>query len=304
MVHNDYLILIDSGGTNCRIASSYDSKNIINVSVYPAVHFTSNGLNEFSAYVSRLINKYIADNGLRTDECAGICIGAAGARNIGHKNAISEEINRNTGIKNVITESDTAIAYEAYFGTGEGLLFICGTGSVLYGKHGGADVRIGGWGKLLGDTGSSYSLSLNVLRGLTRDFDLYDEHSETERLLDKEHGITRHTIINEIYHKHLDIANLAPFFVKLAEEGNELCRNVIDVEIEGIAGMIDIFLNKYDFQGKVDMAFTGGLIEVENFFSDRLFEMLKEKFGSRINFKMEFENPLEGALKIAARRIT
>jgi N-acetylglucosamine kinase-like BadF-type ATPase len=303
MADSDYFILIDSGGTNCRIATSFDSLNIINSSVYPSVHFTSNGLNGFSAHLSHLVEKYTAENALQTNECAGICVGAAGARNISQRNDISAEISRITGIRNVITESDSEIAYEAYFGTGDGLLIICGTGSVLYGKHAGTDVRIGGWGKLLGDTGSSYSLSLKVLRRLTRDFDLNDEYSETEKLLEKEYGISRYTIIDEIYHKNFNIAGLAPFFVKLAGQGNELCRNAVENEIKGISDLVEIFLNKCDPEGTVDIAFTGGLFEEKNFFSEKLFKLLKYNFSSLVNLKKEFKNPLEGALKIAARRI-
>ncbi|MCU0371696.1 MAG: hypothetical protein MUE56_00445 [Ignavibacteria bacterium] len=303
MKKGDYFILIDSGGTNCRIASSIDSVNLINASVFPSVHFSSKGLAEFSAHVSEIIKNFTSEHGLSCSECAGICIGAAGARDYGQKNAISGEICRSTGIKNVIVESDSAIAFESYFGTGDGLLMICGTGSVLFGKSGGSDIRIGGWGKLLGDTGSSYSLSIYVLRGLTREFDITVENTEIESLLEKEYGINRHTIINEIYHKNFDIAGLAPLFLDLAGKGNELCRNAVENEIKGIADLINILLNKNIINDRIDLAFTGGLVEGKNYFSGRLFELLENNFREKINIITEFKNPLEGALKIAARRI-
>lgn len=303
MKKGGYLILIDTGGTNCRIALSFDLKNLINVSVFPSVHFSSKGLTVFSKHLSGIIKSYTAEQSQSVTECNGICIGAAGARNSGQKNAISEEISRNTGVKNILVESDSAIAYESYFGTRDGLLLICGTGSVLFGKLGGSDIRIGGWGKLLGDTGSSYSFSLNVLRGLTREFDMRDENTEIEKLLEKKYGINRHTIISEIYHKNFDIAGLAPLFLEIAREGNELCRKAVENEINGIADLINILLNKKNINGRIDLAFTGGMVEDKNYFSVRLFEMLKNNFGSRINLITEFKNPLEGALKIAVRRI-
>ncbi len=47
---------------------------------------------------------------------------------------------------NIIVESDSEIAYQSAFGDGDGLLLICGTGSILFGKRNGVEVRIGGWG--------------------------------------------------------------------------------------------------------------------------------------------------------------
>jgi N-acetylglucosamine kinase-like BadF-type ATPase len=96
---------------------------------------------------------------------------------------------------------------------------------------------------------------------------------------------------------------MAPVFVKLAGEGNELCRNAVNNELKGIADLINILMSKNINNSRIDLAFTGGMIEAENYFSCSLFELLKNNFGSRINIITEFKNPLEGALKIAARRI-
>jgi glucosamine kinase len=300
----NYYILIDTGGTNCRIASGQDSGRILNAKVYPSVHFSKKGLHEFSVHITAVIGEYAAEYNIDLSECAGICIGAAGARDENQKDLISTEIRRITGIQNVITESDSSIAFESYFGTGDGLLLICGTGSVLIGKYKGLDFRIGGWGSLLGDAGSSYSLSINILRELVKDFDRNEDKGELELLLEKEYGLSRHTITNLLYHKNFDIAGLTPFFLKLAEGGDKLCRKAVDIEIEGITDMIKSYLNRQEVLDSVGLAFTGSMVETKNYFSDKLFELLESNFSSRINIIKKFKNPLEGALKIALRRIT
>jgi N-acetylglucosamine kinase-like BadF-type ATPase len=304
MTGNKYFILIDTGGTNCKIAAGDITGKIVNPELYPSVHFSKKGLSEFCRHISDVIEKYTAGNQLDSSQFAGICIGAAGARDKIHKDSISDEIRRITGARNVFTESDTSIAYESYFGTDDGLLLICGTGSVLFGKYLGSDVRIGGWGSLLGDAGSSYSLSLNILRELVKEFDRNEKKSELELLLEKEYGLSRHTIINLIYHGNFDIAGLTPFFMRLAGIGNELCKKAADAEIEGITEMIKTFLIKYEVENPVRIAFTGSLVETKNYFSDGLFESFGNNFNKKVKTINEFKNPLEGALKIALRRIT
>ena len=68
--------------------------------------------------------------------------------------------------------SDFEAALQDAFGTGSGILLIAGTGSSAWARHqDGRSARAGGWGHILGDEGSGYSLGIGALRACMRSFD-------------------------------------------------------------------------------------------------------------------------------------
>ncbi|MFI5263455.1 MAG: N-acetylglucosamine kinase [Candidatus Kapaibacterium sp.] len=98
----------------------------------------------------------------------GICISLSGASdevmNKQFEQALQNELNL-PELK-IHSESDSSFALEtAYPGNQSGMLLIAGTGSVAIAKkHNGEVVRVGGWGRLLGDEGSGYWIGLQALK--------------------------------------------------------------------------------------------------------------------------------------------
>jgi N-acetylglucosamine kinase-like BadF-type ATPase len=69
-------------------------------------------------------------------------------------------------------EPDYLAACAGAHGGGPGIVVICGTGSIAYGRNAaGEEARAGGWGPLFGDEGSAYHLGLLTLRALAREVD-------------------------------------------------------------------------------------------------------------------------------------
>ncbi len=196
-MNDKFYVGIDSGGTNCRISLYYDKEGIIHSDVFNSIHYSTVGAKNFSKHIADIINIFFNSNGLLLNECSGICAGIAGARIKENKNEIKEYLSRDLSFSNIIVESDTAIAFEDTFGQKDGLILICGTGSVLFGRLKGEFVRLGGWGKLLGDEGSSYFIGLNFLKQLVKYFDKSDEKIVTEVLLNESYKINRDNIIDK-----------------------------------------------------------------------------------------------------------
>lgn len=64
-----------------------------------------------------------------------------------------------------VFDTDCRIALAAAIPVGPGLLIVAGTGSSIYGRGpGGSERLFGGWGHLLGDTGSAFSIGLQALQ--------------------------------------------------------------------------------------------------------------------------------------------
>lgn len=302
MVNNGFFIGIDSGGTNCRISACGSDLNILGSVVFPSVHYSAVGYIDFSSHTAANINLFLEQFHLNLADCLGICAGVAGARADNNKNEIRQGLKDNLKFEKIIVESDTVIAFEDAHGENDGLILICGTGSVLFGKLEGEIVRLGGWGKILGDDGSSYFLALNFLKKLVKYFDRFDPKADIEKLLDEKFGINRNNIIDMVYHKKFDIASLTPFIVEQAENGDPLCRHVAEAEAENVLELFDALANRFGVDKKLSIAFSGSLIDNKNYFSDTLRDLIKTDFENEFLILENPVNPVNGALKIAINK--
>lgn len=300
-MNDKFYIGIDSGGTNCRVSIYNDKDCMIHSGVFNSVHYSAVGSKSFSAHTSDIIKGLLNSNGLFLTDCIGICAGVAGARLKSNKDEIRKHLSEELSFSNIIIESDTAIAFEDVFGSDDGLILICGTGSVLFGRLNGEFVRLGGWGKLLGDDGSSYFIGLNFLKSLVKQFDKNNDSFETEIHLNKLYSLNRDNIIDKVYHKKFDVASLAPFVVEQAGKGDSICREVVEKEIDGVYDLFETFKSKYGMNNNYKVAFTGTLIESDNYFSRLLKERLGKNFENHFIFLDTIVNPVNGAFKIALK---
>ena len=292
---------IDSGGTNCRIGLGGNSGKIIHSGKFESVHYSQAGAKAFAAHISKIINDFCAGINLELRSVSGVCAGAAGARHRQDKQRIKEHLSDMLSFSNIIVESDSEIAYQSAFGDGDGLLMICGTGSILFGKRKGVEVRIGGWGKLLGDEGSSYSLSLGMLRRLAVRIDETNEAGELEICLRNEFGLTRENLLNEIYHKNFSMQSLAPLVVRLAGEGENICRETADSDVEGLLRLFRTYRKRFSDSVPTDVAFLGSVIENENYISSSLRKGIENEFGNAFVISEERINTVKGAIKTAIK---
>ena len=73
----------------------------------------------------------------------------------------------------IVTGSDRDSGLAAALDRGDGIVVNAGSGSSVTGRRGDRIERAGGWGHILGDAGGGYSLSLQALRLILRERDLY-----------------------------------------------------------------------------------------------------------------------------------
>ncbi len=71
----------------------------------------------------------------------------------------------------IVTGNDAQSAMAAALGDRDGIVVICGTGSIVLARNGKRAVQVGGHGSLAGDAGSGYWMGRELLRGVVRQFD-------------------------------------------------------------------------------------------------------------------------------------
>ncbi len=98
-----------------------------------------------------------------------ICLGMAGTDRKAEARVVRRILHRVVGTAPTLVVNDALPALVAGVGDAPGIVIICGTGSIVYGRSGrGVAARAGGWGHLLGDEGSGYWIGLRALRAVAR----------------------------------------------------------------------------------------------------------------------------------------
>ncbi len=113
--------------------------------------------------------------------------GLAGAGREEARRAVSDEL-ASTGLADrVRVGTDAEAAFQDAFGDGPGILLIAGTGSIVWGRGSdGAWVRVGGWGRHIGDEGSGYAIGVAALQCVLRAHDGRDPPTRmAERVLEQ-----------------------------------------------------------------------------------------------------------------------
>jgi glucosamine kinase len=72
--------------------------------------------------------------------------------------------------------NDVAVAFEAAFGGGDGVLILAGTGSMAWAQGPSGTVRVGGWGDAFGDEGSAHWIGREALAAISRHLDGRQPH--------------------------------------------------------------------------------------------------------------------------------
>ncbi len=230
-----------------------------------------------------------------------LVIGTAGAGNEKTaeqiKNKISESFNEKTKI--YIT-SDAEISLEGAFAGSPGIIVIAGTGSGVFGKDNSGNLfRSGGYGRLIGDEGSGFSIAKKGLNLVAKYFDGLTENSQLISIMKNLYSISdKNSLLEFVYKDNFDIASVALTILQAAENDTN-CKKILAEEAELLANQTKIVCKKMDPDSH-KIVFLGSLVENENIYSKLLREKIKEIVPSAEFVKPQF-TPVEGGILIAKK---
>ena len=216
----NYLIGIDAGGTKTTIVLTDENCTIIEeVNSYPC-QFSELGLERFVERVSGEIKYMLIKTGNLITECGGICVSAAGLRYASDKKAVEKLLKKKLGFNRITAESDAIGALYAAFEGKDGATIISGTGSIVYAKHKTEIIRAGGWGKIIDDGGSGYSIGVKAFKHICKQYDLNNNTDYLVKKIKSNFGIDENNILTRIYQDGFPIQKLAEIVIKAAGKGN------------------------------------------------------------------------------------
>jgi len=180
---------------------------------------------------------------------------------------------------------DVEGAHRDAFGGGPGVLLVVGTGSMAWGRDpSGREIRVGGWGGMLGDEGSGYWFGLGGLRAVARAADGRGPRTGlTETLLE---ALGLHDPPSLIPWASTatkgEIAALAPRVLEAAFSGDPAGAELLKEGLEALLRHLDVARTAWPGEeGGVPMALVGGLAEEVPPLRDRL-ETLVRGVGGRL----------------------
>ncbi|WP_195923658.1 N-acetylglucosamine kinase [Clostridium tepidum] len=288
----DYIIGVDAGGTKTETIA-YNLKG--DELVRKVTGFGNLVLNEKEA-INNICNsiKTCMDE-LGKEDLKKIYIGAAGIEVSNNAYILEKNIKENFG-KDVLIVNDGELALKAVLKGQDGILTIAGTGSICIGIKNDIKDKCGGWGHLLGDEGSGYSIAIKSLKRMIYEEELNLKKSKLHEEILKELNIENiDQICSFVYSSTKDkIASLTTLISKLAEEGEENAIFILKKEGEALGKITERVYNRLNFNNKYSIGIKGSVIEKSKVLRQAFKEYIVDNLG-KIAIVQDDTSPTKGA---------
>jgi glucosamine kinase len=241
--------------------------------------------------VERRLSALLADLGPMHP--AACCAGSAGAEVLPARKRLEKLLMRLLPGTRIAVVHDSRLILAAA-GLESGIALIAGTGSVAYGRAGdGREIRIGGWGWLLGDEGSAVWLAREAAREVMRRADAGEPAGRLgEALLEAARARNASELTGRLhrFREPRPWAQLAHVVFDAAGD-DAGARGLIELAADALAALVKRVQERLSYEGPVVLA--GGLL----LHQAHLESAVRHRLGS-IVVRLE-EPPVAGAVKLA-----
>jgi len=300
---NQWFFGIDAGGTHTRLyARSTGTCSDFHLSGGPANAFRE-GKDQAALVISHLINDAL--NRLPSGTLCGIHAGIAGVGSEFVLQQILEKIYSHIEVDHtslMTVSNDGLIALEGAFSGKNGLLFIAGTGSGVLAKTGpqlSDMIHIGGWGYIIGDEGSGYSIGRRTMAAIAHALDGGPTTVLSDMARSQLGVVDRRSLLHTISQPDWKFQHLVSETLKAATNGDEIAISIIENETQLLASQSGWILSNYPKLTPV-FAVIGGLSNDE-FYVKCMRKAVKEIWPSA-TYIVPVSTPVEGATQIAINR--
>jgi len=188
-------------------------------------------------------------------------------------------------------------------GDASGVVIICGTGSIAFGRSADRAARAGGWGHVLGDEGSGYWIGRRALRAVARAADgRGPATSLTPRVLNHFAVTKPQDLIAEIYDRQLPhhaLAQTARLVQQARDEGDEVGTQILEQAAHELVRAARSVVERLHMQEEaVQFVLAGGVFTGVPWLSEELKRRLPATAPRGQVRRLEVE-PAMGAVRIA-----
>ncbi|MEO6298854.1 MAG: BadF/BadG/BcrA/BcrD ATPase family protein [Paracoccaceae bacterium] len=196
-----------------------------------------------------------------------------------------------------LVQNDVQTAFEGAFAGQAGVLILAGTGSMAWAGDGVRQLRVGGWGDLIGDEGSAYWIGARAVQYLSQCLDhRRDDPAFADAML-AALGLTVDRLSDWAYgqaDRRRETAGLAKAVTAQALSGNRTAQEITDGAADALALHVTTAWRLLDRAGDPVWSFGGGVFQAD---------IMLDKVQNRIGTPPLVPRlpPVGGALLQAAR---
>jgi glucosamine kinase len=303
-----YYLGIDGGGTKTTCTIGDDTQRLATATAGPS-NVVRVGEAQARASLQQAVRQVCAAVGIRPDQVARTCVGAAGAS----RPEIADAVRR--ALAEILPApidvvGDMQIALAAVFGTGLGVVVNAGTGSFAYGcDRDGNTARAGGLGFAIGDEGSAHWIGQEAVRAVLRAADRACE--------DFSHAVPSSQLAAALLETWevrslADLAraanaipppDFAALFPAVAASKDQLALQVLSnagLELAQLAAIVTHRLFSSNEVKTVPVATIGSVFRYAAVAKDAFYNELR-RLDPRVEINSAAIEPVEGALRLARR---
>ncbi|HTS11609.1 MAG TPA: BadF/BadG/BcrA/BcrD ATPase family protein [Candidatus Limnocylindrales bacterium] len=299
-----YFLGFDGGGTKteCVVAGA-DGKVLVRATSGPSNPLRA-GYTKAWFNLSEAADVVLGRMKITSSHVRGICAGLGGASRPGVARRVTAFFERSFPNAEIEVTTDQEIAYEAAFGTGEGIILIAGTGSAAFGRDAqGRRARAGGRGPWFSDEGSGFDVGRRAVQAVV----LADEGrgpatALSGRLLETLQMREWDTLTDAVTKNADDVfPRVFPLVAQLADEGDAVSREILATGAASLASLAAAVAEKLGGRDReVRIAKVGGENGRSRFFDSAIDTALTDLLPKWRPVKAEI-SPAEAAVRVAVR---
>lgn len=308
-----YYLGIDGGGskTTCAVG---DELSLLARSEAGGSNITRVGQVRARESLHQAIREACAAASIEPRQIDRACIGVAGAGRTEAADALRKIIAEVIGSE-IEVVGDMAIALEAAFGAGPGVIVIAGTGSIACGRDSeGKMARAGGWGFAVSDEGSAHWIGRTAIAGVLRAIDESTKQDKDAKsaadalpLFREAKAVWNLSSLDDFVrtsNSNPDFAALLPALVAAADAGDALTQGVLSSAGRELAELARIVIRRLlTEQGTglqaIPLAIAGGVFRHSQRVRDVFCEEIR--LDPRLQVDPQVVEPVTGALQMARR---
>ncbi len=232
-----------------------------------------------------------------------VAVGAAGAGDPAVMHALERALRAYFPNAALAVYDDAAIALRAAVPRGDGIVLIAGTGSIAYANVGGVAYRAGGYGYLLGDDGSGFSIGRSAIASVLRSYDGRIPREPLFEAIEARLGATdAQSLLSSVYNskdKVATVASVAPLAIERASAGERVATKIVQTAASELVDLLKALVRMAQAGSKeLPLALYGGLF-VENSLLTFLVETRLSADLPLLSPVKAMPSPAHGALELA-----
>lgn len=291
---------IDGGGTRTRCALG-DESAVLGSAVSSGSNVVRLGAAQAREALHTAVREVCAAAEVSPHQIKNVCIGVAGAARPEVAATVRDILAELTSAS-IEVVGDMAIALEAGFGSGRGVIAIAGTGSIVYGRDaGGRTARAGGWGFAVSDEGSGHWIGRRAVSAILRARDEGRESTLANGVLEawnlKDFDALVQTA-NSL--PPPDFPRLFPVVLRIAGEGDPLAQSLLAEAGSELAKLAVMVIRHLPHPPYAPVAMTGSVFRQSAEVRQVFYNSLQASFPG-IEIRREMVDPVEGALALARK---